>query len=221
MLPRIRVDPIRYLQGIPEFSGRRGEVTGFVSAVDAIIPMLGGYDEFSLTLALQTIKNRFVGHAKMILEGYPHIQTWTELRRVLDLHFQDDKSSERLIDEMRSQQFKGNIQEFYNLLLSYKRRIMVQAERENQDLRGGATTAEAIDRVAIDVFTDRMPPLIGTILESRNPTTLEEAMRIIKTSRVNLNKYDTFGNSSQYRENNPRPRQNNNGHSQDFSNDRN
>ena len=41
MLPRNRVDPISYLQGIPEFSGRRGEVIGIVRAVDAIIPMLG------------------------------------------------------------------------------------------------------------------------------------------------------------------------------------
>lgn len=190
---RLRVDPIKFIQGIPEFSGRRGESAGFIKAVEAIIPAVEGHDQFSKKLVLQAIANKFVGRAKTALESYPAVTEWSAIKNIISVHFEDDKTSERLTDEMRRVQFNGNIDDFYNVLLSYKRRIMVQTEAEPQGQLFALSRSLATDRIALDVFIDRMPVVLATLLEARAPSTIEEAMRILKQSRINL--HEVFGNS--------------------------
>lgn len=183
---RLAVDPIRYLQGIPVFGGDQNEVLSFIDAVEAILPFVRGYDQSSNRLVIQTIKNKFTGKAKMVLEGYPYAASWEEIRGILSVHFQEDKTSERLMDEMRSLQFRGNIDGFYHELLRFKRRIMVQNSKDPVRNHYELAMGLAVDRLALEVFLDRMPPMIGIILEARNPSTVEEAMRVLKQSRVNL-----------------------------------
>lgn len=86
----------------------------------------------------------------MVLEGYPNASSWEEIRGILTVHFQEDKTSERLMDEMRSFQFKGNIDGFYHEHLRFKRRN-TSPVRNHYELAMGL----AVDRLALEVFLDR------------------------------------------------------------------
>lgn len=185
---QIVLDPIKYLNNIPQFNGNRNDLLTFTRLIDRIHPVLRGYDELSQLLFSDIIKGRLVGKAKEIIEINIQAQSWTDIKRVLENNFGEKKSCEELFDELRSVTFNNTTVDFYNDIKYRLRRL------NNKSLlllgEGEAANQVAINnqRSALHVFKNKMPEPMKTVLACRNPDSLESAMGILFE-----NGYDRMG----------------------------
>lgn len=185
---QIVLDPIKYLNNIPQFNGNRNDLLTFTRLIDRIHPVLRGYDELSQLLFSDIIKGRLVGKAKEIIEINIQAQSWTDIKRVLENNFGEKKSCEELFDELRSVTFNNTTVDFYNDIKYRLRRL------NNKSLlllgEGEAANQVAINnqRSALHVFKNKMPEPMKTVLACRNPDSLESAMDILFE-----NGYDRMG----------------------------
>lgn len=185
---QIVLDPIKYLNNIPQFNGNRNDLLTFTRLIDRIHPVLRGYDELSQLLFSDIIKGRLVGKAKEIIEINIQAQSWTDIKRVLENNFGEKKSCEELFDEVRSVTFNNTTVDFYNDIKYRLRRL------NNKSLlllgEGEAANQVAINnqRSALHVFKNKMPEPMKTVLACRNPDSLESAMDILFE-----NGYDRMG----------------------------
>lgn len=178
----ITLDPLTLIERLPEFSGEKQDLYTFISLVDRINPLFLQYDNPSQLLFIDLIKSKFKGKAKEALEINFHAQSWSEIKTVLINYFGEHQSVEILYDKLRSTVFRTNTLDFYNEI---KDRLRSLNNKTVSDL-GVNLNSEQIAcnnmRTALNIFRQKIPEPMRTILACRNPQTLEEAMNIIFAS---------------------------------------
>lgn len=189
--PAITLDPIRYLERLPEFNGDKRDLYNFITLVDRIHPLLRQYDEMSQLVFSDLIKSRFKGKARETIEINFHAQTWTDMKIILMNNFGEKYSIEDLFDRMRGVTFKTNTIEFYNEIKDKLRSL----NNKTCMIMGGHAGAGQIARnnmqSALNIFKEKIPEPMRTILACRNPTSLEDAMEILFKSG-----YAYYGNKT-------------------------
>lgn len=185
---QIVLDPLKYLNNIPQFNGNRNDLPTFTRLIDRIHPVLTTYDELSQLLFSDIIKSRLAGKAREIIEINIQAQSWTDIKRVLENNFGEKKSCEELFDELRSVTFNNTTVDFYNDIKYRLRRlnnksllVLGEGEAANQ-------VATNNQRSALHIFKNKMPEPMRTVLACRNPNSLESAMDILFE-----NGYDRMG----------------------------
>lgn len=186
--PQIQLDPLKYLNSLPQFSGNINDLPTFTKLIDRIYPILASYDELSQLLFSDIIKSRIVGKAKEVLEINTQVQSWEDIKRTLNNNFGERRSCDELYDDLRAVTFQTNTTDFYNDIKYRLRRlnnktvlILGEGEAANQ-------VAINNQRSALHVFKNKMPEPMKTILACRNPESLEKAMDILYE-----NNYDRMG----------------------------
>ncbi|XP_075163007.1 uncharacterized protein LOC142235630 [Haematobia irritans] len=170
---QIQLDPIKYLNTIPQYNGNRNDLTNFTRLIDRIYPMLRTYDELSQLLFSDIIKSRLTGSAKEVIEINTQAQSWTDIKTILENNFGEKKNCEELFDELRSATFETNTIDLYNDIKHRHRRlnnktlqVLGEGEAVNQ-------VAHNNRRSALHIFRNKMPEPMRTVLTCRNPVTLE------------------------------------------------
>lgn len=177
--PSVRIDPLKYLNSLPEFSGDYRDLQTFINLVDRVHPILLAYDNPSQLLFSDIIKSRLKGKAREIMEINCHATSWADIKNILSNNFGERSSIEELFDKLKGVVFKINPVEFYNDL-KHKLRSL-----NNKTLTtigpGEATNIMVRNNMnsALSIFKEKMPEPMRTILVCRNPSTLEEAMDIL------------------------------------------
>lgn len=186
--PQIHLDPIKYLNSLPQFGGNINDLPTFTKLVDRIYPILAAYDELSQLLFSDIIKSRIIGKAKEVLEINTQVQSWEDIKRTLNNNFGERKSCDQLYDEMRSVTFQTNTIDFYNDLKYKLRRLNNKSVIMTGEGEAANQVAINNQRSALHIFKNKMPEPMKTILACRNPTSLESAMDILYE-----NGYDKMG----------------------------
>lgn len=175
----VRIDPLKYLDRLPEFSGDCRDLQTFINLIDRVFPILRAYDEPSQYLFSDIIKSRVKGKAREILEINCQAQSWTDIKAILINNFGERLSVEELFDRLKSSTFKTNSVEFYN---DIKHRLRSLNNKTIIILGSGPAANECAKnnmRTALNVFKEKIPEPMKTILTCRNPETLEAAMEIL------------------------------------------
>lgn len=175
----VRIDPIKYLSRLPEFNGDYRELQNFTNLVDRVHPILAAYDEPSQLLFSDLIKARLTGRAREIIEINCQAQSWADIRTILNNNFGDRCSLEELFDKLKSTNFTSNSVEFYNEI---KQRLRNLNNKTILTIGPGPAANECARnnrRTALNVFKEKIPEPMRTILTCRNPETLEGAMEIL------------------------------------------
>lgn len=175
----ISIDPLKYLNRLPDFNGDYRDLLTFTNLIDRVHPLLTVYDEPSQLLFSDIIKSKLTGKAREIIEINCQAQSWTEVKTVLNNNFGDRCGLEELFDKLKSVTFKNNSVEFYNEL---KKRLRNLNNKTIVSIGSGPAANECAKnnmKTALNVFKEKIPEPMRTILTCRNPETLEAAMEIL------------------------------------------
>lgn len=175
----ISIEPLKYLGNLPEFSGDYRDLQTFINLIDRVHPILRAYDEPSQYLFSDIIKSKLKGKAREIIEINCQAESWNDVKQILVNNFGDRHSLEELFDKLKSVTFKTNSVEFYN---DIKTRLRSLNNKTITLLGSGSATNECARnnmKTALNLFKEKLPEPMKTILTCRNPDSLETAMEIL------------------------------------------
>lgn len=175
----ISIDPLKYLDRLPEFNGDHRDLQTFITLVDRVFPLLRTYDEPSQLLFSDMIKSRLKGKAREIIEINCQAQSWNDIKTVLMNNFGERYSIEELFDKLKSVYFKSNSVEFYNDIKNRLRSLNTKTICLVGTGPAANECARNNMRTALNVFREKLPEPMKTIITCRNPDSLEEAMDIL------------------------------------------
>lgn len=167
----LTLDPLKYIEKLNSFDGRREDLYTFITNVDGITPTLNKYDDQSQTMCINILKSKLIGKAKRCIEIHSHLQTWKEIKELLIENFGGFKSSFQLYDELRQTPYKGNVTNFYNDIqrnLCELNQKTVQ-EGKNDEIPHNTQTA-------LNIFKERLPVHMRTVLFALKPSNLQAAL---------------------------------------------
>lgn len=211
----IKINPIKFLNNIPQFSGEYKDLENFITLIDRIQPILITYDEMSQSICLDIIKSRLNGKAREIIEINNHVKSWIEIKKILVNNFGDHLTLEELFDKLRSVSFKSNSIEFYNDLKHILRRLNLKTKFETRD-EDSIQIINNNKKSALNIFKNKIPEPMRSILHCRNPLDLEKAMDILHEAGYayyssfgqhnknipNINKQNKYNNNNNYNNSN-------------------
>lgn len=175
----VRIDPLKYLDRLPEFNGDYRDLQTFLNLIERVHPILRAYDELSQYLFCDLIKSKLKGQAREIIEINCQAQSWSDIKTILLNNFGDKSSLEELFDKLKGTTFKTNCVEFYNEI---KQRLRSLNNKTITVVGAGPAANECARnnmRTALNIFKEKMPEPMKTILTCRNPENLENAMDIL------------------------------------------
>lgn len=173
-LRTITIDPIKYAHKLPIFDGSPTSLNSFIDAVDTLVPVLRQYDVPSQQLIANIIKTKIIGKAQLILNINSNAYMWSDIRKILVSNFSDKKSSYQLLDELKSVTFRNTVLEFYNEIQEKLQNLNTKCKLKQKD-----TDIESTKRIALDVLKHKIIEPVRSVLFSRNPQSLEEALQIL------------------------------------------
>lgn len=171
----LTVDPMRYIERLPEYGGKRDELYAFIGVVEDIIPVLAKYNTEGQNILLNRIKAKLVQGARQAIEIDNSASSWKEIKEVLINNFGDKKSADQIFDEMRALNFVDNSVNFYKNIKLVLRRL----NNKCRDETNGKTICAANTQSALNIFKQKLPEPMRSIIFSRNPQSLEDAMDIL------------------------------------------
>lgn len=182
---------------IPEFDGNSSSLLYFFDRIDSLVPILTSLDSNSTTILSGFINDKIVGKARIEIQKHGRLNDWCQIKEVLKTNFAEKKSINTLIDQIRTARIRTNVEEYYNYLNNLISKINVSLMLENNN---DASLIESNKRIAFDSFKHNLPEPTKSIVLSRNPSSLNEAYKII----VELGHQNFGPNSTQsfYRRNN-------------------
>lgn len=211
----LTIDPLKYLEKLPEFSGDYRDLENFTNLITKIYPTLSRYDALSQSIFSDVIKSKLRGRAREVIEINNHITTWVEIKNILINNFGDRSSVEELFDQLRGATFKTNCADFYSDIKIVLRRLNVKSKLASGDDVALATQTITNNKTsALTIFKNKIPEPMRSVLYCRNPTTLENAMDILHESGY------AYSNVSSHKPVNAYPR-NNNGNNNFYKNNNN
>lgn len=173
-LRHIEIDPVKYAQKLPTFGGRTEDLKTFLDIVEVMVPTLQAYDLESQHIVVNIIKTKLTGRAQLILNINSHINTWQQIKAILISNFSDKKTSFQLLDELKLTRFETNVLDFYNTLQKKLQKFNLKSE-----LEGRINECENNKRIALEVFKNKVVEPVKSVLFSRNPQNMEEALSIL------------------------------------------
>lgn len=171
------ISPLAYLAQIPDYDGRKEDLNSFTAAIDNILPVITTYSATSQKMLLTIIKGKVKGKAKTALDIHPHLTTWTEIKKMLETNFGGLSSSEHLYEELRNAQYRGDVLNFYNYILS---KLALLNQRNMMEER--LTDIPHNNRAALRVFINKLPVHLRTVLCALKPLSLEMALHELATA---------------------------------------
>lgn len=177
--PSVTIDPLKYLKSLPEFYGDKKDLYNFLNLVDRIHPVLTQYDTMSQLVFSDLIKSRLQGKAREVIEINFHVQSWTDIKNVLVNNFGEKLSMEELYDRLRSVVFKTTTLDFYNEIKDRLRSLNNKTSMILGSNAGAQQVAANNMKSALNIFKEKIPEPMKTILACRNPGSLEDAFEIL------------------------------------------
>lgn len=162
-------------------------------------PITATYPEASQKMLLTIIKGKLKGKAKTALNIHPHLLTWTEIKSMLETNFGGLSSPEQLYEDLRNSQYRGDVMKFYNYVLS---KLSLLNQRHTMD--GTLIDIHQNNKMALNVFMNKLPIHHRTILCALKPTSLERALHeLAMAGLINKNNNNQYDDSQMILQKNP------------------
>ena len=163
---------------IPEYEGDQIFLGTFLNACDCAYNM--STNDQQILLAIH-IKNKLRGRAAQLISSR-NPNTYTEIKRLLNLHFGDSRDLSSLIQDLQRLKQLSNESPltFFSRLqvLNAKMHANIQKSPLNPDQKIAQTTL--IETMALNTLLTGLEPKIGQLIRAGNPKTLLEAQTRIR-----------------------------------------
>lgn len=169
-----------YLQMVPEFNGNQGLLGEFLRLAGDLITQFcdPNVDNFQNKFILNCLKNKIVGKAKDDISTYT-ITTWMDLRNALLATYADKRDLQSLTIELcELRQNKQSAIDFFN---SIQKNLNLQIAYCNNHYADNKKVIliENATELGLRIFLKYLNKPLGDYIATRNPSTLQEALRIV------------------------------------------
>lgn len=167
----LEINPLKYIERLQSFDGKPEDLAIFIQNVDDIIPTLREYNDQGQRMCINVLKSKFVGRAKQAIEIHSHLESWDDIKDMLLKHFSGFENSFQLYDDLRASQFRGDVINFYNYIQKTLSMLNQKSLQENK-----ASEIPQNAKTALNIFKERLPVHMRTILYALKPTSMQEAL---------------------------------------------
>lgn len=195
---------VSLLNEIPTYNGNPAILSEFIRAIEVITTKFctANPTDYINKLVISSIRNKLKGQALEVVTGY-HYDTWQELKTTLVENFGDQRSElNLLVDLTKLKQNRDNPIEFFNKVRTHLAifNSKISLSNETPEIINYKLTANK--SLALRTFVSGLNENLGSFIRSRNPMSLEDALRMVKEeldirysqSQNNINKQ--FANSN-------------------------
>lgn len=165
---------------VPEFNGNQGLLGDFLRLAGELISQFCNplVDDFQNKFILNCLKNKIVGKAKDDISTYT-ISTWVDLKNALLATYADKRDLQSLTIELcEARQNKMSAIEFFN---SIQKNLNLQIAYCNNHYPDNKKVIliENATELGLRIFIKYLNKPLGDYIATRNPRTLQEALRIL------------------------------------------
>lgn len=181
----LTLDPLKYIEKLSTFDGRREDLYTFFANVDGIIPTLEKYDDESQLMCINILKSKMIGRAKRCIEIHAHLKNWSQIKKLLIDNFGGFESSLQLYDRLRQTIYKGSVIQFYNDIQKNLCELNQKSLQENK-----VSDIENNNSTALIIFKEKLPVHMRTVLFALKPKTLQEALHELTQAGFVTDKFE-------------------------------
>lgn len=191
--PRILAIPNDILKLIPLFGGDNRQLNLFLRKCDYVIERYRGNEEQNLYV-YHAVTSRLIDNAAALLSEREDIESWSELKALLEQHFGDPRSEECINIELESLKIKSNESylEFCNRIQTV-RSILISKVNALSNAEIKIAKIAIYNHTALNVFLYNLPENMVRIVRLKAPASLEAALSIV-LEEVNFHEQYTLRN---------------------------
>lgn len=193
----LELNPLKYIERLSTFDGRTEDLPIFLNNVDDIIPTLLTYNEQSQRMCINLLKSKFIGRARQAIEIHTHLTKWIDIKAMLLENFGGFKNSYQLYEDLRSSQFRGDVLKFYNYIQKTLSLLNQKCLQEGNHL-----DIPRNNETALQIFKEKLPVHMRTILYSLKPSSMESALHELSQAQFVNNSFDFKNNETANKNNN-------------------
>lgn len=170
--------PSEMVKIIPQFGGEPRLLSLFIKKSEYIIQRFQG-NELQNEYLFHVITSRLVGEAAKLIGERDQIESWVELKTLLQEHFGDPRTEQCLVLELESLKinrgesyfdFCHRVQQLRSILIAkVNETIQNQAER--------VAKQNIYNNTSLNVFLYNLPAYLVRLVRLKNVTTLEDALK--------------------------------------------
>lgn len=194
---------VSLLNEIPSYDGNPSALSEFIRSAEVITIQFctQNPNDYINKLIISSIRNKLKDQALEVVTGY-HYDTWNELKRVLVENFGDQRSElNLLVDLTKLRQNRDTPIEFFNKIRTHLAIFNSKISLGDEDPAVKNYKLLANKSLALRTFVSGLNENLGSFIRSRNPNSLEEALKMVKEEldiRYSQNQNNkSFPNSNQ------------------------
>lgn len=171
--------PESIIKLIPIFSGDNRHLNLFIRKCEYVIERFRGSNEQNLYI-YHVVTSRLAGDAAALLSEREDVESWSQLKALLEQHFGDPRSEECINIELESLKIKTGetYLAFCNRIQTVRSNLISKLNTQtNKELK---TAKIAIyNNTALNVFLYNLPESMVRIVRLKSPATLEAALSVV------------------------------------------
>lgn len=195
--------PSEMVKIIPTFGGDARLLPLFIKKCEYIIDKFQG-NELQNEYLFHVITSRLVGEAAALVGERDQIESWTELKSLLQEHFGDPRTEDCLVLELESTkiQMGENYEDFCHRIQHMRSVLIAKVNETTTDQSLRSSKHSIYTNTSLRVFLHNLPPYLVRLVRMRNVTSLEAALRIVLEEQNFQKVYASQNNNfNQYRPN--------------------
>lgn len=161
----------------------------FLSNIDSLIPTIAEFQESHKKILFNYIRNKCTGQIRQSILREGEVNSWETLKEILRRNYGEKKSSVELMDELKTLKLNGTIENFFYKIT----KLMTRINNRNLTHEETLYTPEEIKRIGLNAFRNHLPEPTKTMIFARNPSSLQDAFKIILEARHQ--NYTQFGHN--------------------------
>lgn len=176
---------IKLISAGPTISGE-SELDGFTDYFNSIYAI--AMDAQTVLIANTMVKAKITGRARDIILANPQCSAWEDIRTLLLRSLADPRPLLVLTDLLTTAKCRDSVSQFYDYMMQLRGKIMQRYKIDNPN-HGPAeylAFSQSTARIALRQFKFRIREPLRSILEARNPITMEDAMIILRNTGYDL-----------------------------------
>lgn len=172
------------------------QLPDFINQVECLMPTIQTFAVENQRILFNYIKNKCTGRTREALHRSEGVTYWNSVKEILLRNFGEKASLCELMDKLKTCRLDSTIENYYYRINKLRNRLHNRKLTHDDD---NYTTAE-INRITLTVFKEHLPEPTKTMIFARDPSTLEDAYKVILEARHQS--YTAFGpiyNGSSYK----------------------
>lgn len=194
--------PSEMVKMIPLFEGDARQLPLFTKKCEYILKTFRGGEAQNMYL-FHVITSRLAGAAANLVGERDNIDTWEELKNLLNQHFGDPRTEECLLLELEALTIQRgeSYLDFCHRIQNLRSILIAKVSETVRDANMVAAKQQIYTHTSLNVFLYNLPEYLVRLVRLRNGLTLEDALKVVLEEQNFQTVYDFKNRNRGFRNN--------------------